>query len=266
MSFKVYNGGLIKETHTLEEIFVVVEELRKTITKKVHKAKAREIKMLACLIYDKYYVEGVDVLEDKAASRVPLLEASNRILFKTEKNDMNEYVICIGQALNHTVIVPYFPNPECVKLLFEHPKIEMFGYWDSTDPEEDVSEKDWELRGKIWNKIFQNSGVPAEDMMNIRLVDEKHIIPNDSSMKDVPNFEERLTALAQDRAFEKAITKIKEEGKIDSKNNPGTFINEVMKNAKELKGDIKEELKDKLNKNITMKDLEKELPKIIKKD
>ena len=39
--------------------------------------------------------------------------------------------------------------------------IEYYGYWNNVDPPEDVSEKDWEARGKEWDEVLTGFASPA---------------------------------------------------------------------------------------------------------
>lgn len=47
------------------------------------------------------------------------------------------------------------------------PPIEHFGYWDNTDPDESISEEDWEYRKEVWDNIFPACLSPAETGFSI---------------------------------------------------------------------------------------------------
>lgn len=52
-------------------------------------------------------------------------------------------------------------------------KIEFYGYWNNTDPDEDVTEEQWERRRTDWEEaLLKNSGVPQEEGLIVTLAKE----------------------------------------------------------------------------------------------
>jgi hypothetical protein len=49
-------------------------------------------------------------------------------------------------------------RPTLRQILLNHPAIEEYGYWNNTDPEEDVSEAEWAMRGTAWTWVIAQGG------------------------------------------------------------------------------------------------------------
>jgi len=86
--------------------------------------------------------------------------------------------------------------------------LEDFSYWDHTDKDEKVSEKDWQHRANVWDGIFQDTWTPAEVGFSIHLSDVSAIC-NTANIKDVlskvPSVTVRLKDLVTDLLFEERV-------------------------------------------------------------
>lgn len=65
-----------------------------------------------------------------------------------------------------------------------------YGYWNNTDPEEGISEEDWELREKDWNEALSGSGVPADTSMTFTILPPYRIL---YSIRDYEELVERYS-------------------------------------------------------------------------
>lgn len=68
---------------------------------------------------------------------------------------------------DYTLILAYIEHPELIKIWDQHKQIEYYGYWDNTDPDEDVSENEWLQRGKDWDTLGDEPPVCVGFSFNI---------------------------------------------------------------------------------------------------
>jgi hypothetical protein len=54
---------------------------------------------------------------------------------------------------NYTLVLFYSEQPEFDKHWKTHSKLEYWGYWNNTDPDEDCSEEEWEQRKQDWDVL-----------------------------------------------------------------------------------------------------------------
>lgn len=91
-------------------------------------------------------------------------DASNhfREVFLERPGDNNYVEICIWQLDGRYYLIPFdnFPIGKTLKFLEKDPQLEDFSYWNNTDQPEDVTDKEWGHREKIWDRL-QCSGGPA---------------------------------------------------------------------------------------------------------
>lgn len=260
MSFKVHNGLKVNTSNNVTELHDLVNQVRDTVVNYVNYTKAKDVKALACLLYDYYYCYNISLFQEKEGTN-PLLVAMQRIRHSLTEKEEFEYFLGFANVDNkHTVAIPFFPNYECIEtMLKNHPEFEPFGYWNDTDPDENVSKKEWEKRRKIWEKVFEHSGVPSETMFMIRLVDSRLIIPDDENMEKLPTIEERKKTLARDKAFQKALDKEQETNEdVRGEDAYQLYVN-AMQNSKQYEEEIEKELEGLLDTNLTMEKLEKDI-------
>jgi hypothetical protein len=68
-----------------------------------------------------------------------------------------DVAIAIRKHENRFYLIPYCDMcmKSCLNFMAEHPLLQLYGYWDSTDKPLDVSEKEWESRSHIWDAIIE---------------------------------------------------------------------------------------------------------------
>jgi hypothetical protein len=97
-------------------------------------------------------------------------------------------------------------------LILAHPQIEAYGYWDNTDPDENVSEADWATRETAWEWVIEHwggTGSVAELGTRVTLSDRLTAtlaVPTpDEVAAQMPTVAHRTRRLAQTRALEEAV-------------------------------------------------------------
>jgi hypothetical protein len=256
MSTKIHEGAKLEGVITIAEALSFIEDIRNQVTEILFEESATEIKTLACLINDLYSV-GIDMFQPDENERKPLLAATLRYM-TSDRNDDTEYSIAIGAVDKHVLAIPYFQNnTRCYEVFYNHPNVSRFGYWDNTDKDPEVSAKEWKLRGKLWDKLFNTQHIPARAMFVIVLQDKNHLIPLDRHMNTLPTLDDRIKSCASHIAWLEVTETLTETNKLN--------MYQCMLEVKKLQPTIMERIKDKLQPNLTLSDLEKPIPELIQK-
>ena len=94
---------------------------------------------------------------------------SNRLLF----NHHADFSVSMSilPIHNKILMLPYAENDAFYKVLTENEYFEEYGYWNNTDPDENVSEEDWAERKRDWDEALEGIGIPAENGFTIKFLD-----------------------------------------------------------------------------------------------
>lgn len=251
MSWKIYEGIKIEGIETFQDAQDFIESLRKPITEILRKRIAKQVKQMACLIYDLHESFNIDQFADKDKERIPLLTATVKLIIEDYEEE-TEYSIGMLSVDGTILALPFFlSNRECLEFIIEHPQVSAFGYWDNIDPDENVSEKEWKLRKRLWTKAFKEETIPSHVMMMTVLANTRHMVPSDKHMRGLPSLQEREEACVNHIAMMRASPDY----------GPEKGITALLRAANALKDSVRKEVEGKLKKNLSLKDLEKELPK-----
>jgi hypothetical protein len=117
-------------------------------------------------------------------------------------------------------------------ILDSNPLIKDYCYWDDTDPDEDVSPEDWELREKTWDRFIRAGMAPSDKGVFMTMYNhEKIAIPKaEEILKYIPSRQERALEICRTRYFaeyEKSVRDQKPE--ITGSEMTSLLISEVMK-------------------------------------
>ena len=261
MSTKIYNGVMLNNVYTIQDMQDFVNSLKGPVKELVYKQRASDILHTACLIYDMHHVMGQDYFNPDEDTRIPLLVSSRRHVVLPE-NEATNYDIAIGIVDGYTLGMYFFDDRETEKIILHHPQVQYFGYWDNNDPDENVTEQEWALREELWNKLFENSHFPAEALFVQRILNTRYIMPEDHHMEAaIPTLEERRDAVIRNVSFSLAKKEWEDENEDDEENTYSDSIFEIMDRAK-AKRDIARQAvpMTKLTKNITLAKLSEEIP------
>lgn len=256
MTIKIHNGIKITGLDSIKKTLDFVEGIRSAVRDEVHKLRAEEIKMMACVVYDMYHSIGKDIINADEATRVPLLVAVNKIIENVDTNAHEEYAICFSSYRGATYAIPYFFHAPVLEVLLNHPKVTPFPYWDTADKEEGLTDLQWKKRAEVWESILKASGVPAESMLTIKLIDSSYLVPDDKFMEDVPTVHQRELQLSRIIAFQRAEAELTEEG-IDF--GGGGRIRTLVERVSKIHPEVIDVITGTLE-PITMDDLGEEIP------
>lgn len=251
MSWKIYEGIKIEGIETLQDAQDFIESLRKPITEILRNRIAKQVKQMACLIYDLHESFGIDQFTDNDKERKPLLTATVKLIIEDYEEE-TEYSIGMVSVDGTILALPFFlNNKECLEFIIKQPQVSAFGYWDSIDPDENVSEKEWRLRKRLWTKAFKKENIPSRVMLMTVLANTRHMVPSDKQMRGLPSLQEREEACVNHIAMMRA----------SPEHEPEKGITALLRVANTLKDGVQKEVEGKLKKNLSLKDLEKELSK-----
>lgn len=132
-------------------------------------------------------------------------------------------------------------------LLFEQPWFQEYGYWNNTDQPDGITDEEWDLREKNWDKMLP-SGVPINHMAEFKLFSNKRLVHPDRDilLQSAPSEESRIERLvfnaARDEYFKEIggyqstsdyLTKAQEFGKGFHKDGPYWSFDEKFRETAE---------------------------------
>ncbi|MFE8701087.1 hypothetical protein ACFYKX_10820 [Cytobacillus sp. FJAT-54145] len=66
---------------------------------------------------------------------------------------------------SRVLLLLYAEQRELHEFFESHPEVSYYGYWNNTEPDEEVSEEEWEQRKADWDEALPGIGVPRHSMM-----------------------------------------------------------------------------------------------------
>lgn len=71
-------------------------------------------------------------------------------------------LVAFPYARNKILLIPFCGRRDFLKQFHKVVKTEEFGYWNNTDWPDGMTEKEWNVRRKMWEKVLPGAGIPAE--------------------------------------------------------------------------------------------------------
>lgn len=261
MSTKIYNGFIFSDKiNSLEKAFDSLKEMKDLLVETADKHWLSLIVRFALAEFDNCADEEIVDKNFINDSRSYLLDYE----FEARKNNRHnltdvEFSVCIANIKiknkNRIVGMYYSGNRELITEFCNFPTIEEYGYWDNTDPPDDISYTEFKKRGIVWDKILSFSDIPAESMLSFVLISPTpRIIFNDKIIKDgdqyILSYEDRLENAAKFRVNKRVVFPEKASDIIrylKSEEYQKLIDNEKIKLKKILKQNVT--IKDLLNEN-----------------
>lgn len=90
------------------------------------------------------------------------------------------------------------------------PFIEPYGYWDNTDPADDVSAEEWTQRAKDWEVAIPSGQTPSARCLTLSMFDDLYPMPPKPKLiaKVMPSRSRRINALARKQHIDEAYRAI----------------------------------------------------------
>lgn len=168
-----------------------------------------------------------------------------------------ECVLDIIPIPNKVLVMAFCERPSIGNIISRQKYLIPYSYWNNTDPEEGVSEKDWNQRA------LPGNGIPCENGFNITL--HPTYLPISSTqevLKNIPSFKTRVKNIAHHKAW----VKLSEEYKKKAEDpNSMSYIMKASddlyktERGKRLLKKITEQVREKIPKKITAEMFKKEL-------
>ena len=173
MSIKLYNGMRAASIFKVFDLLRFLDEIGKEYDKEFEVKSRKRQAFLAVHTIDLswYWPEVVDA-EDKEKAKSPAYSAWTTIQERRRKVKVtnlrdplvdDEFTLVVYPSSDGLLILPFTEN--YLSVLKNSKFIKPFGYWDNVDPEEGVSDGDWNRRKLIWQEFlgsdFENSPARA---------------------------------------------------------------------------------------------------------
>ena len=163
MSTKIFNGYCLPKM-TLEELLVFCKSAQVKLGNKK--------KELLLELYLNSVISGLDAHAIGMGEKQTVNSATDgfykRVLNIKRTNYSDPIIDLESNAVffplaDKILVVFYAQRKEMTEVWKNLPGMEEYGYWDSSDQPEEVSDLDWEKRGKEWNLAFPDSNsVPSK--------------------------------------------------------------------------------------------------------
>jgi len=122
--------------------------------------------------------------------------------YRDVRYDFN-LTISIFSYKNKLLIIPYSERSSYTKVLYGY--FDEFEYYNNCDQPEDISDKEWEKRGVMWNQALDNSKLTYDVYGVYEHVLQHGIDVYSNMLENIPSKEERALALAKKELLNKII-------------------------------------------------------------
>lgn len=212
------------EDHTLSSLFLLAQSWKKelkVLAKKTYldflaQDSTHHIDMLVLNRAGLLEMDEYEALTQKSLSAFDFVMETLTLLRK-EPGPSHPHALNFGTELvffqdsNQTPLVMYYcQNAEISDFL--NKKLnnlgQSFEYWNNTDTPDEISQDEWDARGEVWNEIFEDSSIPSEVGLVVKLLPDYYSpgIPSvDELEKNQPSFESRVKDKLKSLACEKMM-------------------------------------------------------------
>jgi len=209
MSTKIYTGFRFVEP-TLLKLYGWINEFRTELRPVVETAHKRWVTTLAVRKLD------MDTLDNAALSKPKYLqdaydEFTRRVkeIRRTKVRDSDvDYELelsILPMSARKVLGIVFCEQQDMVNLWMGKQFVEDYAYWDNTDKPDEVTEAQWEKRGKDWNDALPGVGVPSMCGFTADCVDKNYhlkVYDMDVVLDAVPPLMQRSRWAAAPLAFQ----------------------------------------------------------------
>lgn len=146
MSVKLYYGMRVKDTGKF------VEELFQYKTKLINKFLTEQREEIKYKLMHDFVIERVSKGENRFGAILDFKDifSKNRYIPTLMYEPIMDLEI---RMYSNGLIYPNTINQEVLKDILKFTTVEEYGYWDNVDPDDRVSEKDWNRRRLDWESV-----------------------------------------------------------------------------------------------------------------
>ena len=213
MSIKIYKGRIIPAP--IGRVYSMLMEAKpqaKEIGKALQDAWMTD---RAVQLIDKASLEGGEVEN-------PLLDAWSELLDKIKeiKNTGQrnpsvdfEFELWIFPLKTKTLVLPHTEQIQMVEWFDTLPFVQDYAYWDNSDKNDDIDEKEWQRRERDWHAVMPIGETPSERCLTFQMFNHELPMPPDKKAveRHIPSMEDRLKREARSRHFNEAYRRLLEE-------------------------------------------------------
>lgn len=258
---RIFNGVKFKGLTNLNQLPPILKTLQEKVEAEADKIWASMLISDACILYDLDYVNGDDNNVSYLALSSQKLEQDlmASLQQQTPSNldlEVSLYVINHkdtkkSKAKSQIIGLHFIPNHQLRQAFTSSSFVQDFSFGPTKDSP-NLTEKEWKSRKSVWGDVFEKYDNPQLCMFNYTLTKTgPREIPVSEASKFIPSLEKRCYNLAYHQMMlELKSTNItfntREE--FNAHTNSNEFLTEWKKRE--------DELMDKLNSSLTLKDLQ----------
>ncbi len=202
MSTKIFNGHEIVG-HTLDSFLPVLRSLQEQLRTLAHRQAVRVITRLAVALHDRHTL-GLEVAKEQNFLMAAEFEVMRRQkeVDATKRRDPTvdfEFTVCLFPVEGRLLATTYVEQRELKQLWDVQTWRREFGYWDNTDPPEELAEAEWDERARLWGLVFPGYDAPSEVGYSFTLLPmDGHFLfaNNEEVAAHLPTLEERAQAMS----------------------------------------------------------------------
>ena len=217
MSTKIYDGFRF-QAKNLDEVLSMLNQFSKKAEEEVKTIAKYNILDKAVNMLDDAFLNISSMVEDSDKTRPFLSLAKSKI--RDEMGETKEHDFCAHDlSLDIAVLmykrnylgIPFAQIHEVKNLVTKESWNEEYGYWDNTDKPDDMDNRSWNRRKKVWNEAFGKEFIPAKAGYTKSIVKTDNIFYqmiqfNDNDIQNWTQAEDKFSA----RTFEKRVVQYTE--------------------------------------------------------
>lgn len=258
MSTKVYNAFKI-DTNDIYEVQNILKGHHATV-KEISKDKIIDFLIKSAVEdFDKDHINKKDTDKNYISIANQEMQERQREIQKTRSRDPEvdfDAEIAIFPLEGKFYGIYYSEQDEFYEDLLKQPNISEFSYYNNTDKPDNISEKDWQERERIWDIIFDGNGLPCE----VGFTKKYNTYPPRPEIHEimekwdncVPKFEKRLKYWSSIIYAEQEFKKLSEKER-DSISNYIRIDRDDSDEANAKRNEVKKELEAIMIKELTPK-------------
>lgn len=256
MSWKIYNGFIFKDINTLESALDFFQKNLDVFAKVADEHWKKLIISKAIAEYDNECAENIKKPVNQLNAALGLFWEYERDNLKNNRKSFTDVAVLPSVASvkikgkKRVIGILFCDNKELLETFYSMPEIEEYAYFNNSDTPEEISQEDWNYRGKVWDKLFETNMTANKTMFSYDIIGEKEICRDpkitqeDVDKYNIP-FQDRVEGAVRHQLLKnKTFSNL--DGYSEFMRRPDTI---------EAKERLTPVIESRLNRNITLNDL-----------